>query len=169
MSVLNYNHNIEAYIQEHMEEESTFYVLEKEFFDAWAMNIGFCEEKSYVIKKERKKVIDNAGLVEPGHEHRLREVSYGEEFMLVPKHVFYPFSKWYACTKTIERQVIKHSVRTKALSLFKHKKLNSSVMPPQQAIPDHFFKEVGDTTYELEVYPKFLYFEKINERGEKPH
>lgn len=24
-------------------------------------------------------------------------------------------------------------------------------------------------TYELEIYPKFVYFEKINEKGEKPH
>jgi len=28
---------------------------------------------------------------------------------------------------------------------------------------------VGDFAYELEIYPKWLYFEKINEKGEKPH
>jgi hypothetical protein len=28
---------------------------------------------------------------------------------------------------------------------------------------------VGDVTYELEVYPKYLYFEKVNEKGERPH
>ena len=36
-------------------------------------------------------------------------------------------------------------------------------------MPDNFFKVIGDTTYELEVYPKFIYFEKINDKGEKPH
>jgi hypothetical protein len=29
LSVLDYNHNIEAYIHEHLEEEDTFYVVEK--------------------------------------------------------------------------------------------------------------------------------------------
>lgn len=28
---------------------------------------------------------------------------------------------------------------------------------------------MGDTIYELEVYPKFIYFEKITDKGERPH
>ena len=36
-------------------------------------------------------------------------------------------------------------------------------------MPENFFKVVGDTTYELEIYPKFVYFEKINDKGERPH
>ena len=36
-------------------------------------------------------------------------------------------------------------------------------------LPDRFFKVIGDTTYELEVYPKFIYYEKINDKGERPH
>lgn len=40
-------------------------------------------------------VIDNAGLLEPLHEKRMKDVVYGEGFLLVPKFVFFPFSKWY--------------------------------------------------------------------------
>jgi len=76
LSALNYNHNIEAYINDHLDEEDTFYLIEKQFFDAWSMNLGFVEEKSFVIKKEKIHVIDNASLVEPYHEFRLKEVLY---------------------------------------------------------------------------------------------
>lgn len=30
-------------------------------------------------------------------------------------------------------------------------------------------KIVDEWTYELEVHPKFIYYEKISERGERPH
>jgi len=70
------------------------------------MNVGFCEEKSFVIKKEKMKVLDNANLVEPLHQFRMKEVSYNENFIIVPQYVFYPLSKWYKCTKVIERKVI---------------------------------------------------------------
>ena len=39
----------------------------------------------------------------------------------------------------------------------------------QKQIPDDFFKVVGDTTFELEVYPKFLYFAKVTDKGERLH
>ena len=70
------------------------------------MNVGFCEEKSFVIKKEKLKVIDNSSLLEPFHEYRLKQATYNEDFIMIPQFMFYPFSKWYKCTKTIERQVI---------------------------------------------------------------
>jgi hypothetical protein len=41
LSVLNYNHNIEAYIFDHLETEDVFYVVNKQFFDSWSMNVGF--------------------------------------------------------------------------------------------------------------------------------
>jgi hypothetical protein len=36
LSVLGNNHHIEGYIQEHLDEEDTFYVVEKDFFEAWS-------------------------------------------------------------------------------------------------------------------------------------
>jgi len=123
LSALGNNHSLEGYIQEHLEEEDTFYVVEKQFFEAWMMNVGFVDDKSYIIKKEKMNVIDNASLVEPLHELRLKEVTYGEGFMLVPKFVFFPLSKWYKCTKVIERKVISYkSERKRALSMFKQRK-----------------------------------------------
>ena len=37
------------------------------------------------------------------------------------------------------------------------------------ALPEYFFKVAHDMNYELEVYPKFIYYEKITDKGEKPH
>jgi hypothetical protein len=53
--------------------------------------------------------------------------------------------------------------------MFKQKKLASSQTVKAQQLPENLFKIVGDTSYELEVYPKFIYFEKITEKGERPH
>jgi hypothetical protein len=87
------------------------------------MNVGFIDDKSYIIKKEKMDVIDNASLLEPMHDLRFKdEISYGDRFILVPRFVFYPLSKWYKITKVIERRVINyHSDRDKkkSLSLFK--------------------------------------------------
>jgi hypothetical protein len=84
------------------------------------MNVGFTDEKNFIIKKEKMKIIDNASLLEPYHELRLKEVLYNANFILVPRFVFYPFSKWYKCTKTIERKVITYKQsKNKSLNLFK--------------------------------------------------
>lgn len=83
--------------------------------------------------------------------------------------IFYPLSKWYTCNKVIERKVIKYKInKSKGLSLFKSKK-NNAPMIPSQILPETFFKTVHDLTYELEVYPKFIYYERINDKGERPH
>ncbi len=68
-----------------MEETDTLYVIEKAFWDNWCLNVAFNENTSFTIKKEDLKTIDNKKLVEPGHEFRLKEVSYNEDFMIVPK------------------------------------------------------------------------------------
>jgi len=36
-------------------------------------------------------------------------------------------------------------------------------------VPEGYHKVVGDVTYELEIYPKFFYYEKISDKGERPH
>ena len=124
LSALSNNHNVEGYIQEHLETEDTFYLIEKQFYEAWTMNVGFVDDKSYIIKKEMIDVIDNASLVEPMHDLRLKdEISYGENFIFVPKFVFYPLSKWYKLTKVIERKVINYKAdKKRALNLFKQRK-----------------------------------------------
>jgi len=103
-----------------LDEEDTFYVIDKLFYEAWTMNVGFVDDKSYIIKKEKIDIIDNLSLLEPLHENRLKDISYGDGFVLVPRYVFYPLSKWYKCTKVIERKVISYkSDRKKTLNLFK--------------------------------------------------
>jgi hypothetical protein len=92
------------------------------------------------------------------------------DFIIVPRFVFFPLSKWYSCNKVIERKVIKYKHdKNKSLNMFKQKKLASSQTVKAQQLPENLFKVVGDTSYELEVYPKFVYFEKITEKGERPH
>jgi len=76
------------------------------------------------VKKEGKiKEIDNASLLEPMHNLRMRDVEYGVDFIIVPRFVFFPFSKWYSCNKIIEKKVVCYkNDKNRALLLFKHKK-----------------------------------------------
>jgi DUSP domain len=129
LSVLNYNPNIEVYIQEHLDTEDTFFVVNKHFWDSWTANVGFDGNSNRLsVKKEEKiKTIDNASLVENLHSQRLKEVQYGVDFILVPRFVFFPLSKWFACNKVIERKVISYKQdKNKSLNLYKQKKLTSS-------------------------------------------
>jgi len=65
-------------------------------------------------------VIDNASLVENLHSSRLKEVQYNQDFIIVPRFVFFPLSKWYSCNKVIERKVIKYKHdKNKSLNMFK--------------------------------------------------
>lgn len=41
LSVLNHNHHIEDYINDNLDKEDTFYLLNKKFFDAWSLHVGF--------------------------------------------------------------------------------------------------------------------------------
>ena len=123
------------------------------------MGFDSSQSKLQVIKEERTKVIDNACLVENLHSSRLKDVQYSQDFIIVPRFVFFPLSKWYSCNKVIERKVIKYKHdKNKSLNMFKQKKTASSQTVKSQQLPENLFKIVGDTSYELEVYPKFLYF-----------
>lgn len=173
LAALNHSHSVEGYIQQHLEVEDTYYLVSKQFYEAWAMNVGFVDDKSYIIKKEKVNVIDNSALVEPYHELRLKDDhNYGDQFIVVPRFVFFPLSKWYKVTKVIERKVINYqSDKKKSLSLFKQKTQVGSriITGSSQAVPEAFFKTIGETSYELEIYPKHIYYERINEKGERPH
>ena len=38
----------------------------------------------------------------------MRDLVYKQDYLLLPKYVFFPLSKWYPCDKVITRQVIKY-------------------------------------------------------------
>ena len=129
LSVLNFNHNIEAYIHEHLEHETVFYVVNKHFFDSWSNNVGFEESnlgksaQLHIRKEEKVRIIDNASLIENMHSLRLKDIEYGVDFIILPRFVFFPLSKWHSCNKVIERKVIVYRQdRNKSLNLFKQKK-----------------------------------------------
>ena len=88
LAVLDNNHNVETYIHENLEFEEVFYAVDKNFFDSWAMNVNFLDSKSFIIKKDKQKIMDNLSLVEGMHDLRMKEVSLNEEFLMVPKFVF---------------------------------------------------------------------------------
>jgi hypothetical protein len=87
--------------------------------------------------------------------------------------VYYPFSKWYKSNKQIERHVIKYKSLKKSqhISSQKTKKIAASqvLIAAPSTLPEFFFKTVHELNYEVEVYPKFIYYEKIGDKGERPH
>ena len=147
--------------------------MNKHFYDSWASHVGLDGSLGLTVKKEeRAKLIDNESLILPHHTLRLKDALYASEFIILPRFVFFPLSKWYGCNKVIERRVVQYQRdKSRAINTFKQKRSqsNTSLLPNQQQIPDMFYKVIGDITYELEVYPKFLYYEKITEKGERPH
>jgi len=44
--------------------------------------------------------------MERKHKYRMRDLKYNEDFVLLPKHVYYPLSKWYNSDCLITRKVI---------------------------------------------------------------
>lgn len=107
VAVLNGNTNLEQEINSKLDSDKhwdggPFYVIEKEFWDSWADNVSFRGNKSkFAIRKEKKQAIDNLSLIEDGHEFRMKEVYYNENFIIVPKSVYRPLSRWYNCNKEI--------------------------------------------------------------------
>lgn len=55
------------------------------------------------------------------------------------------------------------------MSLFKSKKTQSVMLGNQSSLPDQFFKTIGDISYELEIYPKYVYYQRITDNGDRPH
>lgn len=56
------------------------------------------------MKLDHKEMIKNSALVEQRHSVRLKDgVEFMIDYLLLPKFVFWPLSKWYACDKVIER------------------------------------------------------------------
>ena len=53
-------------------------------------------------------MIDNKSLMEEMHQFRMKDLTYKQDFVLLPKYVYYPLSKWYRCEKEITRNVIQY-------------------------------------------------------------
>ena len=95
LSALNHNRQLTSFIYDHLPEESEFYVIEKKFWDQWCTSMSFEAESKFSIKKEHKDFIDNKSLMEDMHQYRMKDLTYKEDYVLVPKYVFYPLAKWY--------------------------------------------------------------------------
>ena len=106
LAALNGHRNLETFIYETLPEEQEYYVIEKDFWDQWCTALAINAEGMYSIKKEHKDFIDNKSLMEEMHTFRMKDLTYKQDFVLLPKYVYYPLSKWYSCDKEITRSVI---------------------------------------------------------------
>lgn len=107
LSAFDQCRNIEQYIQDNLDKETTFFIVEKPFWEAWSQNYGFKQDMKFKDKVKMKEEIDNLSLMEPDHIFRMKDLEYNEHFVVLPEHVFFALSKWYYCNKSIERKVIK--------------------------------------------------------------
>jgi DUSP domain len=109
-AALNGNRSVENYIYEHFTDElEQFYVCESKFWEHWCASVNFGKEESLGLKLDHKQIIENGALVEPKHAFRLKDnLEFMTDYLLLPKFVFWPLSKWYACDKEIERVVISY-------------------------------------------------------------
>ena len=107
---MNWNKQLETLIYETLPYESEYYIVEKQFWEQWctAMDITGtgADGGMYAIKKEHKDFIDNKCLLEEMHQFRMKDLTYKQDFVLLPRYVYYPLSKWYSCETEITRQVI---------------------------------------------------------------
>jgi hypothetical protein len=103
LAALNQNKNLTSYIYDHLPEETEFYVIEKKFWDQWCASMSFDADSKFSIKKEHKDFIDNKSLMEEMHQYRMKDLTYKDDYVLVPKYVHYPLYKWYSSEKTITR------------------------------------------------------------------
>ena len=65
--------------------------------------MSFEADSKFSIKKEHKDVIENKSLMLEMHKYRLKDITYKQDYVLVPKYVFFLLAKLYNCDKTITR------------------------------------------------------------------
>lgn len=104
-AALNCNRSVENYIFDSFTDDlEQFYVCETQFWENWCASVNFGREESLGLKLDHKEMIKNSALVEQRHSERLKDgVEFMIDYLLLPKFVFWPLSKWYACDKVIER------------------------------------------------------------------
>jgi hypothetical protein len=182
LSVFNFNPNLETYIYENLDREPRFYVCEKRFWDEWAEGVSFNKSDNQLGLKTLSKItMRNARLLEPGHQYRMGDVAYNEDYVLLPKHAFLPLAAWYGCDKSITRDVISWKdvvggprKLTRKSSILQPQKSSTFSMssqkffnPSSQAFEADLQKRVADTVYEVDIAPKVLYLSQITDKGEK--
>lgn len=106
LSAMNGNKNLESLIYETLPDEQEYFVVENNFWEEWCTALAINKEGKYSIKKEHKDKIDNKSLMEDNHQFRMKDLTYKQDFVLLPKYVYYPLSIWYSCNKEITRTVI---------------------------------------------------------------
>ena len=176
LAALNGHRNLETFIYETLPEEQEYYVIEKDFWDQWCTALAINSEGMYSIKKEHKVFIDNKSLMEEMHSFRMKDLTYKQDFVLLPKYVFYPLSKWYSCDKEITRSVIQFRRERKlggnfgdmnSASLVQMNSLNVSRMdshrfmmssqkfwnPKEGQFEEELVHKKGEFVYELEINP----------------
>lgn len=182
-AALNNNRSVENYISENFTEEiEQFYICEAKFWEHWCVSVNFGKEESLGLKLDHKQIIENRTLIETRHSYRLKDsLEFMTDYLLLPKFVFWPLSKWYACDVEIERVVISykatgHSRRTSIQSaIFKNEGLRSSyaqkfIMSGQKFHKKNnaedsdkdYLKRIGDLIYEVEVNPRVFYLAPVN-------
>ena len=108
LAAMNGNKNLETLIYETLPEEQEYFVVEAGFWEQWSAALSIGNEGKFSLKKEHKDVIDNKSLMEEMHQFRMKDLTYKQDFVLLPKYVYYPLSKWYQCEKEITRNVIQY-------------------------------------------------------------
>ena len=110
----------------------------------------------------------------------MKDLTYKQDFVLLPKYVYYPLSKWYSCEKEITRTVIQYrrdrkfgeSHGTMLSSQQSRRFLMSSQKfynPREGQFEEELVHKKGEFVYELEIYPCMFYLAMVTEKGEKPH
>ena len=181
LAAMNGHRNLDSYIYETLPEEQEYYVIEKNFWDQWCTALAIESDHMYTIKKEHKDFIDNKQLMMDMHQFRMKDLTYKQDFVLLPKYVFYPLGKWYSCDQEITRSVIQYKRERKFgetagqggfNSQMSHRFMMSSQKfynPKEKEFQEELIHKKGELVYELEVNPSQLYLALINEKGEKPH
>lgn len=119
-------------------------------------------------------------LMEKMHEFRMKDLTYKQDFVLLPKYVYYPLSKWYSCDKEITRTVIQYrrdrpkpgENNTMFSSQNSRRFLMSSQKfynPNEGQFEEELVHKKGEFVYELEIYPLIFYLSVVTVKGEKPH
>ena len=106
LAAMNGHKNLETFIYETLPDEQEYFVIEKDFWESWCTALAITQDGKYLIKKEHKDFIDNKKLMMEMHQFRMKDLTYKQDFVLLPKYVYHPLSKWYSCEKEITRTVI---------------------------------------------------------------
>jgi len=179
LAAMNGNRNLETFIYDTLPDEQEYFVVEKDFWESWTTALAITQDGQYQIKKERKDAIDNKSLMEDMHQFRMKDLTYKQDFVLLPKYVYYPLSRWYSCDKEITRSVIQYrrerrpgdqgsgynSQQSKRFLMSSQKFYN----PNEGHFEEELVHKKGEFVYELEIYPLIFYLAVVSSSGEKPH